>query len=197
MRPGSWVPPVVWMAVIAAFSTASFGAGTTGTIIPPLVGWLLPWLSPEHLDLAHVAVRKAAHLAEYAVLAGLWARGFARDRVLGGRAAAAAAFALSVAWACADEALQSLAAGRDSRPADVLLDAAGAGAALALRPGRWRRTLDLATGALLWIAAAGGMALLAVNAAADVPSGALWITAPGAAVLLVARWWWRRRTPTP
>src|SRR5262249_25107471 len=114
MRPGSWVPPLVWMAVIAALSTSPFGAGTTVRIIPPIVGWLLPWLSPAPLDLVHIGIRKAAHLTEYAILAGLWWRGFTRDGVLRARAAGAVALAVSVGWACVDEALQSLAPGRGS-----------------------------------------------------------------------------------
>ena len=192
MRPGSWVPPVVWMAVIAGFSTSPFGAGTTGQIVPPLVGWLLPWLAPEHVELIHIGVRKGAHVAEYALLAWLWWRAFARDRVLAPRAALLASFALCVAWACVDESLQALAPGRGSRALDVVIDATGAGTALAFVAGGWR-TLDRLVGALLWIAAAGGAALLALNAAAGVPSGALWITAPLAALALFARRRWPRR----
>ena len=193
MRPGSWGPPLLWMAIIATLSTSPFGAASTGRIIPPIVGWLLPWLTPAHLELAHVGIRKAAHLAEYAILAGLWWRGFTRDGVLRGRAAVAGAFAVSVAWACVDEALQSLAPGRESSAADVLVDAAGAAAALTVAARGWRRALDLATGALLWIAAAGGAAVLVINTATDVGSGPLWVTVPVAAIVLIARRWWLSR----
>jgi hypothetical protein len=75
---------------------------------------------------------------------------------------------------------------------DVAIDAAGSLTALAVARERWLDTLRAVTGLLLWLAALGGAAALAINYATGVPSGYLWLTVPAAALLLAARrWWWR------
>jgi hypothetical protein len=53
------------------------------------------------------------------------------------------------------------------------------------------------TGALLWTAAVGGAALLAVNLFAGVASGLLWLTVPAAALVLALARRRRRGAPPP
>ncbi|MBI4254651.1 MAG: VanZ family protein [Candidatus Rokubacteria bacterium] len=188
VAPAYWLPPVVWMAVIFGLSSDTASAEQTSRFLLPLVHWLLPWATSAQLDLLHAAARKSGHLVEYAVLAALWFRAFARGRGLAPRAASWLALAIAVVWAFVDEGHQSTLLSRNGSALDVGIDAGGAVLALAAARRGWRAALDRATGALLWIACVGGGAALAVNVWAGVPSGALWATAPAAALLLVIRW---------
>ena len=94
----NWLPPVVWMAVILLLSSDTGSAEQTGPLLLPLLRRLLPWATPTQLDALHLLARKTGHLTEYAILAALWLRAFARGRGLGPRATAWGAFAIAVAW---------------------------------------------------------------------------------------------------
>jgi VanZ family protein len=111
-RLDPWLPPVVLMAVIFALSAQpelSSGLGTLDLIL-----------------------RKIAHAAEYALLCFLWWRALARTRAR--RWAPVLAFAIAIAYSATDEYHQTFVEGRHGTPVDVLIDAAGAGAAtLAIR----------------------------------------------------------------
>jgi VanZ family protein len=91
-----WLPVVVWAGVIFAFSSVphlSTGLGTWDTIL-----------------------RKAAHIAEYAVLGALLYRAFRRE---------APALAAGIAYAASDELHQHFVRGRHASPVDVAIDALG------------------------------------------------------------------------
>src|SRR5207249_4254209 len=139
------------------------------------------------LHTVHRLLRKGAHLTEYAILAALWYRAFTRERNLSARAASWTAFAISLAWAALDEWHQSFLPSRTSSAMDVALDGAGAALALVVDWRAWRGMLDGATAILLWLAAVGGAAVIAMNAWTGVPSGTLWVTTPAAGLLLLAR----------
>jgi len=177
------------MAVVLAMSTAAFSADNTGSVLHPLLAWLLPWLTPEQGRLLHGAGRKLAHLTEYAILGALWFRAFTRSGAARPSVAAGLALAISVAWAVVDEIHQAFEPTRTGSRGDVLIDALGA--LVAIVPARlgWRRTVEATTGALLWVAAAGGLIALAVNLAAGVGGGVLWLSVPVAAGLLIYRRW--------
>jgi VanZ family protein len=85
---------------------------------------LLPIAPPEALAAAHLFIRKAGHVIEYAVLAGLW------RQYLGG--GAWAPLGLAVLTASLDELRQSFTPGRVGSMLDVLLDGAAAATALGL-----------------------------------------------------------------
>ena len=197
MRPSYWLPPVVWMAVIMAFSSATFSAESTGGLLDPLLRWLAPWLTEAHVDAIHVLGRKGAHATEYAILAVLWFRAFAKGRGVLPRRSAWMALGISLAWAFLDEAHQATLPARTASAGDVVID--GTGAVLALVGARvgWRRSADRATAVLLWLAALGGAGALLLNAFAGVPSGLLWLTTPMALLGLVLRRWARSRTGMP
>ena len=98
MKPvlAAWLPVVAWAAIIFALSSIpDLGTG--------LGGWDL-------------ALRKLAHAAEYAVLGALLLRAVRRE---------APAAALGIAYALTDEIHQAFVPGRQGRPLDVLIDAAG------------------------------------------------------------------------
>jgi VanZ family protein len=95
---------------------------------------LKPGLSEVALDRAQYAIRKAAHITEYAVLTALLWRALRRrqpgplptwDWRIAGRA-----FGLAVAFAASDELHQLFVPTREGRIRDVLYDSAGAAAAL-------------------------------------------------------------------
>ncbi len=117
------LPPLCWTGLIAYFGGGQWGGAHTAAWLGPLLRALLPTASPEELAAAHLLIRKAAHVIEYAVLAGLWRRG-----VRG----AWASLGLAVLTACLDELRQSFTPGRVGSMADVLLDGAAAATALGL-----------------------------------------------------------------
>jgi VanZ family protein len=115
LRLDLWLPPVVLMGVIFAFSAQPSLDSGLGVI--DLIG------------------RKLIHFAEYALLCFLWWRPLAT--VTTPRSAALYAFLIASGYALTDEFHQSFVEGRHGTPVDWLIDSAGAAAA-ALR----LRTLD-------------------------------------------------------
>ncbi len=178
------LPPLAWTVLIAWFSTESWSAAETGRSLLPLLHRLLPWAAPEQLEAWHWLIRKTAHVTEYGVLAALW-RGALDGR--GGWRGFVAPLGLSVLTGALDELHQSTTLTRGASPADVLLDSAGAGGALILLAGDVRLVVSFLTGVLLWIAAAGGTALIALDWTEGAPAGWLWWSVP-AAWLALACW---------
>ena len=117
------LPPLCWTGLIAYFGGGQWGGAHTAAWLDPLFRALLPFASPEELAAAHFLIRKAGHVIEYAVLAGLWRRG------LGG---AWAPLGLAVLTACLDELRQWFTPGRVGSMADVLLDGAAAATVIGL-----------------------------------------------------------------
>jgi len=193
VRPTYWLPPVLWMALITLLSSDMGSAAHTEHWLLPILRALAPWATSAQLEVLHFLARKGAHLSEYAVLAALWFRALARGRGLSPRAAAWIAFAISLGWAGLDEAHQSLVPARTASRADVAIDGAGALVALGVARLGWRGVAARATTLLLWAGLVGGGVFLFVNALAGVPSGVLWLTVPGAALLLLARHLFARR----
>lgn len=187
MRPLFWVPPVAWMAVIFLLSTDTGSAEHTSRFLVPFFHLVSPGALPEQLEALHELTRKAAHLTEYGVLAALWFRALTTGRGWSASAAAWAALAISVGWASLDEAHQSLVASRTASLTDVGIDTAGALITSLVAARGWRAVVDIAVTVLLWIAAVGGAATLALNLAVGLPPGWLWLTTPLAALALVYR----------
>jgi hypothetical protein len=172
--------PLLWSGVIFWAGGPQWSADSTRGFALPLLHRLLPWASPEVLDLAHLIVRKIGHVAGYAVLGALWWHALRRWH---------AAVLLAALVAFADEAHQAFSAGRGASAGDLLLDAASAGLAVAWLAAGAALTVDALTGFLLWTAALGGTALLGLDLAAGPPAGWLWLSTPVAWLALV----WRRR----
>ena len=186
-----FLPPLLWTACIGWFSSDAWSAARTGSLLLPLLKALLPWAATEQLAALHWLSRKAGHVIEYAVLAGLWRRAlYSEPRAEPRPAAWRAPLGLAVATAFLDELYQATTLTRGASAADVLLDSAGAAAALIALGGGTATALGRLTTALLWVAAAGGTALIALNLSAAAPSGWLWLSAPAA---WLALWRWRRR----
>jgi VanZ family protein len=172
------------MAVIMGFSSDTGSAKHTGNWLLPIFKVFAPEATAAQLEAMHGLVRKGAHVTEYAVLAGLWFRAFTQGLGRSSGAAGWIALGISLGWALLDEALQSMRPSRTGSGVDVAIDTAGALLAVAVARSGWRRAADWTTTTLLWVGLLGGAVLLAVNALAGVPSGALWLTVPAAALLL-------------
>ncbi len=182
-----FLPPFAWMGFIFWLSTGSFSAEETGGWILPLLKTFFPWASLPQLEFLHWLGRKTAHVMEYAILASLWHGAFRRtergDRPL-------AAFGLTVVYAITDELHQGWTGSRGANALDVVLDAAGGGAALLLATWGWRRAAERLTGALLSFAVAGGSLLALVMLMAGAPVRWLLVSVP---LAWLALWAWRRR----
>ncbi|HVQ74213.1 MAG TPA: VanZ family protein [Candidatus Binatia bacterium] len=186
MRLPRLAAPLAWTALIAWLSTDQWSGAQTGSLLLPWLPSILHAVPPDLLAGVHWLIRKLAHLTEYGVLAALWAWALAGIRA---PVRWTAVVMLSLATACLDELHQATTATRTGSAADVLIDGLGIGAALVLVGRGLEVGLRQLTGLLLWIAAGGGTALLALSVAAGAPGGWLWLTTPAAALAL----WWRRQ----
>lgn len=125
-----WLPVVLWAGLISVLSSEAFSGEETGALLRPILEMLLPGAGPETIAAAHAAVRKLAHLVEYAVLGLLAGRALDRpERASTG--IAAAAFVLCAAYAALDETRQTFVPSRVGSPVDVAIDVAGAAAGVA------------------------------------------------------------------
>lgn len=119
-------------------STDLMSAEHTSRFLTPFLRWWSPDISPAAIAQVHLLVRKAAHVSEYAILAGLlfralrsWADEFWRR--------AAGALLPAMIFAAADEFHQSFVASRTSSLGDVLLDWSGVLLGLVICATTWKR----------------------------------------------------------
>ncbi len=119
---------VAWMVVIFRFSTEAGDASSGRSDI--IVHWLQGIGIPGSGETLGFLVRKAAHMAEYAVLALLSFYAL-RAHIERGRALLWS-FGVTVVYAISDEIHQLFVPGRTGSPRDVLVDALGAAIGLAL-----------------------------------------------------------------
>jgi VanZ family protein len=123
-----WAPVITWMLLIFVASGDLMSAEHTSRFLVPFLLWLKPDISVETLAQIQFSVRKAAHLAEYAILALLLCRA-----VFHGTNFKRARSTLFVSvWICCvlvaagDEFRQSFVESRGASPWDVIIDSAGA-----------------------------------------------------------------------
>lgn len=99
-------------------------------IIGPLLHWLFPQLPAATVHAVVVAVRKTAHVTEYAVLVLLLLRALRAREVPQSRAwswpQASRALLLVILYAASDEFHQAFVPSREASVADVLIDTSGA-----------------------------------------------------------------------
>lgn len=131
----AYLAVVLWMTVIYAVSTDVGSSRNTARFIGPILRWFKPDVSQETIKAVQTVVRKTAHVVVYAVLALLTWRA---QRVLSGRwkewneMEFWAIIAFCLFYAISDEAHQSFVSSRQGSPFDVMIDTAGAVAALLL-----------------------------------------------------------------
>jgi VanZ family protein len=125
----AWLPPLVWMTAIFFASTDVMSAEHTSRFIVPFLRWALPKLSQHGIEQLHFAIRKLAHLTEYAVLALLIWRAL-RASVASNSGRAVIVICICATYAALDEFHQSFVGTRGPSVQDVMIDTAGALAAV-------------------------------------------------------------------
>lgn len=121
-----YAPLILWIGVIFFLSSNAGSMSNTSRFVRPLLEFLFPNAPEEVLLVYHGYVRKAAHVAEYAILAFWASRAFSTSAIISLRRFwFIFAFLLVLLVAAADETNQSFLASRTSSPFDVLIDCAG------------------------------------------------------------------------
>src|SRR5207253_2093927 len=64
-----WLIPCAWMSLIFLGSSDSHSYQHSSRFIVPLLHWLFPHMTEEHVEVIHHLFRKCGHLTEYALLA--------------------------------------------------------------------------------------------------------------------------------
>jgi VanZ family protein len=121
----AWLLVVVCIAVILTLSSDTFAAPKTSRILTPLLRWLFPDISSRELFQAHVFVRKAAHLTEYAVLGLLAFRALHLSLDVSALRLVLLTLGLVLSVAGIDELRQATLATRTGSVADVAIDFTG------------------------------------------------------------------------
>lgn len=131
-----WLPVLGWAAAIFVGSGDSLSSGSTSRFLEPLIRWLLPHLSPDAVGALMTVIRKGGHLTEYGILAMLCWRAVRQPLEGGGPdwiwRDAWSAMAMAALYAVSDEFHQAFVPSRTASPWDVMVDACGAAAGLAL-----------------------------------------------------------------
>lgn len=123
------LPALLFAALILSLSGSKGSSDATGSWAEPLIIRVLG-VTPAAAVAIHHGFRKVGHFVAYGLFGWLAWRSITGDRPAT-RRRAVAAVALAVALASTDELLQSRAADRGASAYDVLLDGAGAAAAVA------------------------------------------------------------------
>ncbi len=133
MIPGwlrAWWPALAWSGLIFFASTDTFSSANTGSVLVPLLHWLIPSLTEAQIDFVHHITRKSAHLTEYFVFYLLLFRGIRSDRKGWYWTWAFGAWFIAAGYSALDEIHQSFVASRTASPWDSLIDSTGAFLAL-------------------------------------------------------------------
>jgi VanZ family protein len=135
-------PVVLWISLIFWASTEQFSSDNTAQVIQPWILWLFPKMSPETVEWIHAAIRKSAHVTEYAICALLVARALIGSSwPLLSRGWFVSCVLLLATVSASDEYHQSFVPSRTAAVTDVLIDMSGGLVALTLLAlfRRWRR----------------------------------------------------------
>jgi len=119
-----WLPVAIWLGVIFIGSTDVLSAEHTSRFLVPFLRWLDPHISLAAINAIQLAVRKLAHLIEYAILAALFWRALRDGLNLGTKIwilFIVVWFACGI-FAVSDEFHQSFVPSRTASPDDVLID---------------------------------------------------------------------------
>ncbi len=124
-----WIPTLIWLGVLASFSTDTFSAEHTGKILWKLVHFFYGNISQAAFEQLHFLVRKSAHFFSYGLLS-CFAFFSWRATVPDVRAWTARwcglALLLTLLAGSADEFHQSFIPSRTSTWHDVVIDMTGA-----------------------------------------------------------------------
>lgn len=125
----AWLPTLAWLCVLASFSTDTFSAEHTGSVLLKIIHFFYGPISHHQFEHIHFLIRKAAHFCSYGFLSAL--------AFFAWRATWPALERWNIRWAVLgvltaflagslDEFHQSFVPSRTSTFHDVLIDTAGA-----------------------------------------------------------------------
>jgi VanZ family protein len=124
-----WLPTLLWLCILASFSTDTFSAEHTGSILRQIIHAVYGPISHEQFQVIHFLVRKGAHFGSYGLLSVFafysW-RSTLPARPRWTFRWSGLALALTLLAASLDEFHQSFVPSRTASPRDVLLDMMGA-----------------------------------------------------------------------
>jgi VanZ family protein len=125
----AWIPTLLWLCVLAAFSTDAFSAEHTGSVLLKILRALFGHIPHHVFQQIHFYVRKSAHFCSYGFLGALaffsWRTTFPAPTRWTFRWSVLAVLLVAVA-AASDEYHQSFIPSRTSSVHDVFLDVVGA-----------------------------------------------------------------------
>ncbi len=131
-----WLPPLAWMTVIFSASGDIKSYQHSSSLFEPLLHWLFPAMSPEHIDAIHYLFRKVCHLTEYALLALLLWRAIRQPQKADARPwrwpEGGLALALVFLYSATDELHQVFVPTRTGLVSDVFIDTTGGAIGLLL-----------------------------------------------------------------
>lgn len=125
----AWLPTLLWLCVLAFFSTDAFSAEHTGSVLRKILHALFGRISDHGFQQIHFLVRKSAHFCSYGMLSALaffsWRATLpARPRWI--LRWANLALLLTLLAGSLDEFHQQFVPSRGPSVRDVMLDMAGA-----------------------------------------------------------------------
>ena len=124
-----WIPTLLWLCVLALFSTDTFSAEHTGSVLLRIIHFLYGNVSAETFQELNFAVRKSAHFFSYGVLSAFaffsWRATLPRLKPWSAWWSALALL-LTLLAGSSDEIHQTFVASRTPSPHDVMIDMAGA-----------------------------------------------------------------------
>ena len=122
------------MVVIFSASADSHSYQHSSTLFEPLLHWLFPAMSQDHVEQVHHLFRKCGHLTEYAILALLLWRAIHQWKPTPSRRwhwdEAGLALSIVLFYASSDEIHQIFVPTRTALTTDVLIDTSGGATAL-------------------------------------------------------------------
>jgi len=133
------------MSIIFSASRDVMSFSHSSRTIAPILHWLFPQMSEQSVHAIVFAIRKAAHVTEYAILGLLVWRALQKPNAAGRRpwfwSQAALALLFVALYATSDEIHQSFVPTRQASAWDVLLDTTGGAFGLLFLwiVGRWRK----------------------------------------------------------
>jgi VanZ family protein len=117
------------MVIIFSASSDVKSYEHSSSLFVPLMHWLFPRMSPEHVDAIHYLFRKVCHLTEYALLALLLWRAIRQPKRYDPRPwlwpEAGLALAIVFLYSASDELHQVFVPTRTGMVSDVFIDAGG------------------------------------------------------------------------
>lgn len=121
-----YLGPILWMGLMFFFSTDVGSMDNTNAFLAPLIKIFAPEISRKNLVIVLIAIRKLAHVVEYAILSLLWLYALKRGKPGWSWRPALGALAICAVYAGIDEFHQGFVLSRTGSLQDVGIDSFGA-----------------------------------------------------------------------